>query len=256
VLRVETASPPPFFSLGSLEPEVSRSDAARDGGVPDAYRFTASEAAPVLVTLADESGGAAGFAPLAFLTDETDTRILMVAACPADSSATGYAFLGGGRGYLRVGDALGSGGAAFRYRVDVRGFLAAGVAEDPGDNDTIATAQPLSWPAPDDGVVIRGGLDGAPGPGHDPADVYSVAVAAGQRLVAVTGPGGGDESDTVLALLREDGSVVARSDDVAGSETLYSAVEALAEADGALYVEVSLWSATARGGYSLLVARP
>jgi len=87
-------------------------------------------------------------------------------------------------------------------------------------------------------------------------DFYRVVVAPGAQVAAFTGPAGGDAPDTVLALWTADGTRLAENDDVPGSETLFSAVEATAPGDGAVIVEVSLWSGGASGGYALFVGTP
>ena len=254
-VRVSSAATPPVTDLGPLP--VSRDGLAATGGTASSFRFAAADGAPLSLALTDLSLPAATFEPLAYATAAGGAAVLVVLEPPRGGSAAGWAFAHGAGGLVFAADALGSGGADFAYRLELRSLVAATWGEPPVGNDTLATAQPVSWDAGDDGVVVLGSLDRTlPGGGPDALDVFRATVGPDARLVAFTGPAGGAEPDTVLRLLAGDGTLLAENDDVPGAETLLSAAAATAGADGVVYVEISFWAAGARGAYALFVGVP
>jgi len=254
-VRVSSAATPPVTDLGPLP--VSRDGLAATGGTASSFRFAAADGAPLSLALTDLSLPAATFEPLAYATAAGGATVLVVLEPPRGGSAAGWAFAHGAGGLVFAADALGSGGADFAYRLELRSLVAATWGEPPVGNDTLATAQPVSWDAGDDGVVVLGSLDRTlPGGGPDALDVFRATVGPDARLVAFTGPAGGAEPDTVLRLLAGDGTLLAENDDVPGAETLLSAAAATAGADGVVYVEISFWAAGARGAYALFVGVP
>jgi hypothetical protein len=254
-VRVSSAAPPPITDLGPLP--VSRDGLAATGGTASSFRFAAADGAPLSFGFADLSPAAATFAPLAYATDAGGATVLVVLEPSRGGSAAGWMFAHGAGGLVFAADARGSGGTDFAYRIDLRRLGATMWDEPPVGNDTPATAQPISWDAGDDGIVVLGSLDRtAPGGGPDALDVFRTTVGPGARLVAFTGPAGGADPDTVLRLLAGDGTVLAENDDVPGAETLLSAAAAVAGADGVVYVEISFWAAGTRGAYALFVGSP
>jgi hypothetical protein len=255
-LRItETAATTPT-ELGLLAAPASRDATASVGGTAEAWSFVASDGQPLALTLTDRSPAADLFQPLAYLTDAAGGQVLRLLAPLRGAAATSHAFVAGPGGRLHAADRWGVGGADFAYGFELRPLAAAALVEPPLGNDTPATAQLVAWEAGQVGGVVRGALDRSAGDGPDPLDLYRVTLAPGTRLVAFTGPAAGETLDTVLRLRDAAGALLAENDDVAGSETLWSEVEAEADPTGAVLVEVAAWGATPHGAYALFVGTP
>lgn len=255
-LRVTVAAAPSATDLGVLAAPVSVDAVAATGGTAATWTFAAPDVLPLALELTDLSPPADLFQPLACLSDAAGARILRTLAPDRGGAAAVLVFAEGLGGRIQAADRWGAGGADFAYRLDLRPLPAASLLEAAIGNDTPATAQPVVWDTGQTGAVVRGALDRSTGTGPDALDLYRVVVPPGTRVVAFTGPGAGAALDTVLRLRDPGGALLAENDDVAGSETLFSQVEAEAGAAGAVLVEVSAWGAAPRGGYVLFVGTP
>lgn len=255
-LRITAVAAPVPTDLGALAESAAFEAVAATGGSAAGWTFEAPDGLPIALELSDLSPPTDLFQPLAYLADGDGATVLRTLAPERSGAVGGRVFVEGAGGRIHAADRWGAGGADFAYRLDLRPLPADVVGEAAIGNDTAATAQPLSWGAGRVGVVVRGALDRSAGTGPDALDLYRVELTPGARLAAFTGPGTTGSLDTVLRLRDPGGALLAENDDVAGSETLFSDVEAEAGTTGVVLVEVSAWGSAPRGAYLLFVGTP